>query len=288
MTSTPAHDARWAAVRAGLSRGWIETRQQFTEVAPILGHLVFPVVSAVMLVVMRRKNVPGTEFSLGAMVLPSLLGMSIAFGGVVGPASALVLEREDGTLLRAKATPHGMAGYLLGKIVTFGLTTLLGVMLLIVPGSLVAGELIFATRTWLLLAVVFIAGMLATVPIGVALGSLMTSSAQAGLVVLAVVALVAPSGIFMPITSLPAWMQWVGQSFPFYWVGLGARSALLPQAMAAAEIGGSWRTLETFAMLGAWAALGLLLAPGVLRRMARRQSGSAVARARERIMAKGY
>jgi ABC-2 type transport system permease protein len=58
--------------------------------------------------------------------------------------------------------------------------------------------------------------------------------------------------------------------------------------MAAAEIGGSWRTLETFMMLGAWAALGLLLAPSVLRRMARRQSGSAVARARERIMAKGY
>ena len=62
-----------------------------------------------------------------------------------------------------------------------------------------------------------------------ALGWLLTSSAQAGLVVLVVAALVAPSGIFIPITSLPAWMQWMGQSFPFYWVGLGARSALLPQ-----------------------------------------------------------
>jgi ABC-2 type transport system permease protein len=241
-----------------------------------------------MLLVMRRMKVPGTAFSLGAMVLPSLLGMSIAFGGVLGPASALILDREDGTLLRAKATPHGMAGYLVGKILTFGLTTLLGVVLLIAPGSLVASELIFAARTWLLLAFVFIAGMLATVPIGVVLGSVMTSSAQAGLVLVAVVVLVAPSGIFIPITSLPAWLQWVGQSFPFYWVGLGARSALLPEAMAAAEIGGSWRTLETFMMLGAWAALGLLLAPSVLRRMARRQSGSAVARARERIMAKGY
>ena len=31
MTTTTALDARWAAVRAGLSRGWIETRQSLTE-----------------------------------------------------------------------------------------------------------------------------------------------------------------------------------------------------------------------------------------------------------------
>jgi ABC-2 type transport system permease protein len=237
---------------------------------------------------MRGKTVPGTDFALGAMVLPSLLGMSIAFGGLVGPASAIVLEREDGTLLRARATPNGMLGYLVGKIVTFALTTLIGFMLLVIPGSLVAGDLIFDTRTWLLLALVFVAGMVATVPIGVALGSLMKVSAQSALVLLAVVMLIAPSGIFIPITSLPTWLQWVGQAFPFYWVGLGARAAMLPASMAAAEIGGSWRTLQMFAVLGVWAMIGLLLAPIVLRRMSRRQSGSTVAASRERILSKGY
>jgi ABC-2 type transport system permease protein len=58
--------------------------------------------------------------------------------------------------------------------------------------------------------------------------------------------------------------------------------------MVAAEIGASWRTLEMFAVLGLWAVLGMVLAPILLRRMARRQSGSTVAAARERIMAKGY
>jgi ABC-2 type transport system permease protein len=288
MTATTAVDARWAAVRAGLSRGWIETRQQFTEVAPMLGHLTLPVVSVVTLLLMRGKTVPGTDFSLGAAMLPSLMGMSIAFGGVVGPASALVLEREDGTLLRAKATPHGMLGYLVGKIVTFALTTLIGLVLLVIPGSLVANDLIFNARTFLLLALVFVVGMVSTVPVGVAFGSLMKVSAQSALLVFAVVLLLVPSGIFMPIDTLPAWMQWVGQAFPFYWVGLGSRSALLPAAMAAAEIGDSWRTLETFTVLGIWAVLGLLLAPRLLRRMARRQSGSAVAAVRQRIMAKGY
>ena len=288
MTTTTALDARWVAARAGLSRGWIETRQQFTELAPLMGHLIFPVVSAVMLLVMRGKTVPGTDFSLGSMVLPSLLGMSIAFGGIVGPASAIIMDREDGTLLRAKATPNGMLGYLVGKVVTFALTTFFGIILLVIPGSLVAGDLIFDARTWLLLALVFVAGMVSTVPIGVAVGSLLKVTAQSALVVLGVVLLIGPSGIFIPITALPTWMQSVGQAFPFYWVGLGARSALLPAERVAAEIGGSWRTLETFAVLGGWAAIGLLLAPTLLRRMARRQSGSALARVRERIMAKGY
>jgi len=43
-----------------------------------------------------------------------------------------------------------------------------------------------------------------------------------------------------------------------------------------------------FAVLGVWAVIGLLLAPIVLRRMARRQSGSALAKVRERYMSKGY
>ncbi|QYC38177.1 hypothetical protein Nocox_02725 [Nonomuraea coxensis DSM 45129] len=51
---------------------------------------------------------------------------------------------------------------------------------------------------------------------------------------------------------------------------------MLPDAMAVAEIGESWRHLETALMLGLWAVAGFLPAPLVLRRMARRQSGSAV------------
>ena len=62
------------------------------------------------------------------------------------------------------------------------------------------------------------------------------------------------------------------------------RSALLPDTAAAVEIGESWRHLETAAALGTWAALGLLVAPIVLRRMARRESGSRVAERRERTM----
>ena len=62
------------------------------------------------------------------------------------------------------------------------------------------------------------------------------------------------------------------------------RSALLPDNLAAVELGHSWRHLETLGVLGLWAVLGLVLAPVVLRRMARRESGSSVAARREKAM----
>ena len=42
MTATTALDIRWAAVRAGLLRGWIETRQNLTETAYVIGHAIAP------------------------------------------------------------------------------------------------------------------------------------------------------------------------------------------------------------------------------------------------------
>ncbi len=280
-------DPRAAAVRAGLARGLIEVRQSLTAPGDLIWYFFFPLAFAVVLVFMRGSTVPGTDFALGAMVLPSIVGMSIAFGGLVGAASTLAVEREDGTLLRAKATPNGMLGYLVGKIVNYTLTTLFSLVILVIPAWTVRHDLVMDARSWLVLLGIFVLGMIATVPIGTALGSLMTSSSQTGLLLLGSMLLIAPSGIFYPITALPVWLQWVGQAFPFYWLGLGARSALLPDSLAVVEIGESWRTGEMVAVLGLWAVAGLVLAPILLRRMARRESGSSVAERREKWLTRG-
>ena len=89
------------------------------------------------------------------------------------------------------------------------------------------------------------------------------------------------SGIFFPIQQLWGWVQAVAQVFPMYWLGLGMRSAFLPDSAAALELGESWRTAQTVLVLGTWAVVGALVTPMVLRRMARRQTGSQVQAARE-------
>lgn len=288
MITTETLGTRGVAVRAGLHRGWLETKYSLTDVGDIFWMLLFPISFTVTLLFMRGNTVPGTDLALGAMVLPSLIGMSIAFGGLAGPAMQIATDREDGTLLRAKATPDGMLGYLIGKIWFFGLTTLASLVLLAIPAVTVIGDLRIDGRTALLLPVIFVVGMVATVPIGSALGSIFKSSAQSMLIMLASMLLIAISGIFYPITAMPTWLQWVGQVFPFYWLGLGTRSAMMPAGAEAAEIGDSWRTVEMFAVLGVWAVIGLVLAPIVLRRMARRQTGSAIAAARDKVMTRGY
>jgi ABC-2 type transport system permease protein len=127
-------------------------------------------------------------------------------------------------------------------------------------------------------------GALATLPVGAILGSLVASPRSLGLVNLLMLGMAGISGIFYPLSALPTWLQWIAQVFPIYWLGLGSRSALLPDSAAAVEIDGAWRHLETVAVLGVWAVVGLVLAPIVLRRMARRESGSAVATRRERTL----
>ncbi|GHF48320.1 ABC-2 type transport system permease protein [Amycolatopsis bartoniae] len=272
------------AGRAGLVRGRIELRQTFTNTADLWSYLFPAVLLTAVMVFMRGSSVPGMNFQLSSLTLPGVLGMNVAFGGLVNLSQQLVTEREDGTLLRAKAVPNGMVGYLVGKIVQVSGMSLVACVLVLVPGLFVTGGLDLGAGSWLALLGVLVLGLVASMPLGAILGSLLPSTRSMGLVMLPIMGMVGLSGIFYPITSLPSWLQGVGQVFPIYWVGLGMRSALLPDALSAVEIGHSWRHLETVGMLGVWAVLGLLLAPVVLRRMARRESGSTVAARREKAL----
>jgi ABC-2 type transport system permease protein len=278
-------NAWWAVLRAGIERGWIELKQTYTNADSVIPALIVGGGFVLVMVLTRGTTVPGTRFSLGATIVVSLLGMNIGVSGLATMAALLATEREDGTLLRAKATPNGMTGYLTGKIVAVSGVILIGVTTTLIPGSLLFHGLVLGSVTaWLTLIWVLALGLVATLPIGAVLGSLFPSARSAGLITLFIGGIAAVSGIFYPITHLPVWMQWVGQAFPLYWLGLGMRSALLPVSLASVEIGHSWRHLATFGVLGAWAVVGLLVAPVLLRRMARHESGSAVAARREKAM----
>ncbi|MFI6871262.1 ABC transporter permease [Nocardia sp. NPDC050406] len=277
------------AVRAGLLRGLIELRQAFTNGMDLFSQFFWPIATLVALFFMRDNTFQGSGVSLGALGLPSVLGMLVAFTGMFGVAQGLALDREDGTLLRAKATPNGMVGYLIGKITSVsGLALTQAAIVLAVGMLLIGGVHLDTVGAWLTLAWVLLLGLLATLPLGAIIGSLFESPRSIGFISFPIMGLVAISGVFYPITGLPGWLQAVGQVFPIYWIGLGMRSALLPGDAVAVELGQSWRHLETFLVLGAWTVVGLLLAPIVLRRMARRESGSSVAARREKAMQRAY
>jgi ABC-2 type transport system permease protein len=274
------------AARVGLSRGRIEFKQTLTTPRDLISILITTGIFLAVMIWTRHTHVPGTHFSLGTATLTSVFALDVVYYGVVNMGDLIVVEREDGTLLRAKAIPNGMLGYLLGKVVNFSGQIAFVVAIMLLTGAfLFTGLAIGSPGSWLTLAWVLVLGLLATLPLGAMLGSLFPSQRSAGpWWLLLLTGLATISGIFYPITHLPVFLQWTGQVFPMYWLGLGMRSALLPNAMAAVEIGHSWRHLATFGVLSAWAVAGLVLAPVVLRRMARRESGSNVAARREKAM----
>lgn len=273
------------AVRLGVDRGWREFRHTVASQDQMF-NVIIAAVFVTVLLFQRGSNLDGTALSLAAATLPGMLGMLVAFGGAMGAAGQLSINRMDGTLLRAKAVPQGMVGYLVARVVQVSLDTVVSLLIILIPGLFLVPALAAAgVAGWLTLLWVLPLGLLATMPWGALVGaSTKTPQATFGFTMLPFMGLTAISGIFYPISAIPGWLQGIAQVFPVYWLGLGTRSALLPDAAVAAEIGESWRTLQTVGVLGAWAALGLLLAPAVLRRMARRESGSAMEVRRQRAM----
>jgi ABC-2 type transport system permease protein len=274
------------AARTGVARGGIELRQTLTTASDLWTYIFPSVLLLGTIFFMRDAHVPGTDFSLGARTLPSSFGMSLAFSGLVTVSQLLLVDREDGTLLRAKATPNGMAAYLVGKIVLVGGMTLISFTIQLVPGLFLVDGLHVDVSGWLTLVWLVPLAFIATMPLGAVLGSLIENPRNMGLIMLPIIGLVVVSGIFYPITALPGWLQAVGQVFPIYWLGLGMRSVFLPDSLAAVELHHSWMHLTTFGVLSGWALLGLAIAPIILRRMARRESGSAVAARRDRAMSR--
>lgn len=270
------------AVRLGVRRGWTEFSQSIRSTQDQGFYLFTGLVAVGYLFLRRDTPVEGTGLMLPSVALPSILAALVTFGVVIGPAYALAMEKEDGTLLRHKAVPHGLAGYFTGQLLFQSASVVPQLLVVLVPSFLLFDNLMADPAGWFTVAWVLVLGLLAAMPIGMVIGALVKNTQKVGTWgMLPVLVLAGISGIFYPMQVLWTWVQWVAQVFPMYWIGLGMRSAFLPEEAAALEVGGSWRPVQTVLVLGTWAVVGALVTPRVLRRMARRQSGAAVEAARE-------
>lgn len=273
------------AIRTGAARGWTEFKQSVRSPQD-QGFYLFMAGAILVFLLFNRNNeveLEGVTIMYPTLTLPGILGALIAFSLIVGIGYAVAMEREDGTLLRAKAVPYGMVGHFTGHVVSANLGTGPSLAVILIPSYFIFDGLIPQGGSgWLTLAWVIALGSLATLPFGFIIGSLVPGVQKVGTWgMFPVMALFGISGIFFPMQALWSWVQVVAQVFPIYWMGLGMRSAFLPDMFAVGEIGGSWRPGMTVAILSAWAIAGMIITPPVLRRMARRQSGSAVEAARD-------
>lgn len=254
-----------------------------------LSYLITPIITIAVMLFLRDSPVMESSISAAQHLLPGMLAFGLVIGGVVGVASELMMEREDGTLLRMKAVPHGLQGFLVGKTLTHLLLNLASAALIVIPAVIVFPDVALASPgNWLGLLAVFVVAVVVTIPLGALLGAALRGYGQLGIAMFGVYGLAAISGVFYPLAALPAWLQVAGQVFPMYWLGLGFRHAMLPAEAALLELGGTWRTIEMVVVLGAWLIVGTAGAPIALRRMIHGVSGSKVAESRDRMLSQGY
>ncbi|MFE1801887.1 ABC transporter permease [Streptomyces sp. NPDC059517] len=263
------------AWRAGLQRGRIELRHLLRNPKELSGHLA-NVVAAVAIAAYVTGDVPGTHVPMAHLLLAGFAAYLLFQIGLVNLPQILVTEREEGTLLRLRATPGGIPAYLVAKtllVVVVAVGTL--ALLLAVAALLADGPLPHGPGGWLTLLWVTTLGLLAVVPLGAAIGAVLPNPREAlALIMLPTMGLLFTSGTVFPITALPVSVQQVAAVFPLKWMAQGLRSALLPDTARTAEVAGSWELPMVALVLTAWSVLGFLLAVPLLRRAARRESGS--------------
>ncbi|UVS77364.1 ABC transporter permease [Actinokineospora sp. UTMC 2448] len=273
------------AIALGVNRGWITWRSTNSSREGLFNLFFYNAIPLVFLIVSRDSTLPGTDIALGAKLLPGMLALMVVFS-VMGTAYYLSTEREDGTLLRAKAVPRGMSAYVVGLAFVAVMDVLVSLAIVLVPGMFIVPDVpVGDVGMWIGLIGYVVLGLIACLPLGVLIGSAIQSPRViGGFGFLITMGLAMVSGLFFPMQDLWGWVQVLVQALPLYWLGLGMRSVFLPDAAAAYELTESWRTLETLGVLGAWAALGLIAGPILLRRTARRESGAAMEARRAQAM----
>ncbi|GCB47532.1 ABC transporter permease [Streptomyces sp. NL15-2K] len=270
--------------RLGLSRGAIELRQVLRSRKDIYTYLSTPLV---FLAVSYWQSRDGDD-AMTQLSLAGGIGSTIFMFGLLTVPQFLFGDREDGTLLRLRGVPGAMTAYVTGKVLFVLVNITVSIALLLLGGRVLLGAgLPDTSQQWLTLVWVVALGIVAVVPIGAAIGSLLPAAREAlGVYMLPMMALMVLSGTFSPLRKLPEWLQNLASFFPLRWIAQGVRSALLPDSAQALEVSGAWQHTTVAGVLALWAVAGLVLAPRLLQRMARRESGSRLSEREQRRMAK--
>jgi ABC-2 type transport system permease protein/oleandomycin transport system permease protein len=211
--------ARWA-----VSDTLALTRRNLLVWLRVPAYLVFTVIQPVMFVLLFRYvfggaiPVPGLAGGYRQYLMPGIIGQTAAFASFA-TAIALAQELKKGVIDRFRSMPMARSAVLTGRLAADTIRMLITVLIIIAVGYAVGFRF---TNGWLpavlmvLLATVFGLGICVIAAFtGLAIGD--EESVQAfGLIWLFPLTFV--SSAFVPITSMPGWMQAFANNQPVSYV----------------------------------------------------------------------
>lgn len=167
----------------------------------------------------------GILFSSGGSSLYLLV--SYTCFGIMGPAMFnfamnVASDRAHGWLTLKRLSPMPVGAYLIAKLSTSLLFSLLIIALLFSLAASLGGVRVDASQ-WILLALLMLVGTIPFALIGLLLGLTLSDKAAPGVVNLVYLPMAFLSGLWLPISMLPQFMQelaWIWPSYHLSQLGL--------------------------------------------------------------------
>lgn len=268
-----------SAAAAGVDRARLELRVLLRSPRELWAQVLGMVVIVVVAGRLALQADPDGASLTAWYVVSGFVAASLFFAGMLNVPQAIVAERDDGTVLRMRTLRGGLTAYLVGKLLFSAAVTLLTVVGTLLAGA-IATDLPLPSSPGDVLTLAWVVGLgfTAVTLTGAAIGTLLPNAREGMMyAMLPAGVLFSISGVMFPVGAMPAVVQAVADVFPLRWLAQGIRAALLPEAALARQGTDGWQLPIVAAVLGAWCVVGALVAPVLLRRMARRESGSRVA-----------
>jgi ABC-2 type transport system permease protein len=202
-----------------------------------LTSLILPMLFFTFFGLPFARNTLPSGISEGAYLLASFAAYAVGNVMVYGFGIGVAVERGQkiDLLLRATPLPPGVA--ITAKVLTALIFSLFSISALIVYGVM-AGGIHQGVATWVNVIVRLLAGSLPLVGLGFAIGYSVGPNAAPAVANLVYLPLAFASGLFMPMSQLPAFVQRIGPYLPVYhygqlaWGAVGAPAEPLVVSLA--------------------------------------------------------
>lgn len=225
----------------------------FTFGLPIILLVLF---ASIFGVEIDDTNVDVSQYFVAAMLAAT--GITVGFQSL---AAQLALEQHDGTLKRLAGTPMPKGAYMAGKIGMVVTVATVQTIAMFAVGLIFFDVTLPSGRGWLILVSVLALNLAIWTLLGLAFSRMISNPRAGGAVVVPpTLILQFISGVYIPFSEIPEWLQSVASIFPLRWAALGLRQALLPDSFAQVEPGGTWQTGQMYLALGNWLLVSAVLA----------------------------
>jgi ABC-2 type transport system permease protein len=263
--TTPALPAG-RTISLGLSRIRYEVKAYFRQGDTVFFTFLFPLVFLTIFSVAFSnsnfgKDAAGHAVTAADYYLPGMLAAGVLLSGLQNMSIDIAGEKSDGTLKRLGGSPLPVMSYFIGKIGQVLVTGVLQAAVVILVAGVVFGvPLPTDAGHWLTFVWVFLLGVTTCAILGIALSALPRSGKSATAVIIPITLILQfISGVYLPFSQLPVWLQNFASIFPLKWLAQGMRSVFLPDTFKAVEQGHTWNLPGVLIATLIWLVVGLVL-----------------------------